>query len=49
MLKLVFILNTSSSSAEWVKEHIAMTLEKWGDIRLISVEDMEEQTTIEEE
>ena len=42
MLKLTFLLKTNSKSAEWVKEHIAMTLERWGDIRLVNVEDVEE-------
>lgn len=42
MLRLIFLLDTKSTSAEWVKEHIAMTLERWGDIKLEKVEVVED-------
>ncbi len=47
MLKLVFELD-SDGTAEWVKEHLEMYLERWGDIRLVSIEDMTEQMILED-
>ena len=38
MLRLTFLLKTNNTSAEWVKEHICMVLERWGDIKLKKVE-----------
>lgn len=47
MLRLTFELQTDS--AELVKEHLSMYLERWGDIRLVKVEEIKpEQMTIEE-
>ena len=40
MVRLVFELDAPTNSAEWVKEHLSMYLERWGDIRLVDVQEV---------
>ena len=43
MLILKFEVDAPDGSAEWIKENIAMVIERWGDCRLVSVEEHKDQ------
>ena len=39
-------VDAPDGSAEWVKEHLSMYLEKWGDVRVTKVEEVRDQMEI---
>ena len=47
MLILKFEVDAPDGSAEWIKENIAMVIERWGDCRLVSVEEKKDQIGME--
>lgn len=46
MIILTFEVDAPDGSAEWVKESIAMALERWGDVRLVAVKEKSDQLRI---